>query len=43
LIELKKLDGVESAYLETIVFADARRIEPIGSMINILERPVGRE
>src|ERR1700745_3467191 len=43
LIEFEQSDRVEPPDLAPVGVADARRVEPIGRVVDVLEWPVGRE
>src|SRR5262245_54801066 len=41
--ELEEPDRVRAPDLHAVGFADACRVEPFGRVVDVLERPVGRE
>src|SRR5262245_43755753 len=42
-IELEQAESIEAADLEPVGFADAGGVEPIRRVIDVLQRPIGRE
>ena len=43
LLQFEKLDRIEPPDLESVCFADARNVEPIRRVVDVLEWPVGGE
>src|ERR1051326_3507794 len=41
--ELKQSPRIGAADLDAVVFADGAGVEPVGGVVDVFERPVGRE